>query len=76
MAPLFLRNYFNSGKTAGLLNGCCYIGSTISSYGLGVIAAGGGWNTVFAVLLCSAVFAALVCGIYLAVKPLIAKKEK
>lgn len=76
MAPLFLRNYFNSGKTAGLLNGCCYLGSTISSYGLGVIAARGGWNTVFAVLLGSAVFAALVCGIYLAVKPIITKKTK
>ncbi len=51
MAPLYLRNYMNSGLIAGLLNGFCYLGSTISSYGLGLIADVSGWTAVFIVLL-------------------------
>lgn len=38
MAPMYMRNFFFSGTLAGALNGCCYLGSTISSYGLGKIA--------------------------------------
>ena len=56
--PLFMREKVNSGLFAGILNGFCYLGSALSSYGLGVIADNFGWNGVFWCLLtfCAAVF--------------------
>ena len=45
--PMFMRDKVNSGLFAGLLNGFCYLGSTISAYGLGVIADNWGWTAVF-----------------------------
>ena len=56
--PLFMKGKVNSGLMAGVLNGMCYVGSTISSYGFGAIADLWGWMTVFYILL--AVCAALV----------------
>ncbi len=53
IAPLKLRSKINPGKIAGILNGFCYLGSTISSYGLGYIADKGGWKSVFLVLFIS-----------------------
>ena len=62
--PLFMRGKANAGLFAGILNGFCYVGSTISSYGLGAIADSFGWVWVFWTLLacCGAVF--LVWGLY------------
>ena len=56
--PLFMRGKVNSGLFAGVLNGFCYVGSTISSYGLGAIADGFGWTAVFWTLIgfCALVF--------------------
>lgn len=51
MAPLYMREQLDSGLLAGVLNGCCYVGSTISSYGLGWAADHFGWNGVFLLLL-------------------------
>lgn len=51
MAPLYMRERMDSGLLAGILNGCCYVGSTISSYGLGAAADRFGWNGVFLLLL-------------------------
>lgn len=51
IAPLELRNKVEPGKIAGLLNGFCYLGSTISSYGLGLIADISGWSGVFILIL-------------------------
>lgn len=51
MVPLRLKGRINSGTLAGVLNGFCYVGSTISSYGLGSIADNHGWMAVFYVLL-------------------------
>jgi OPA family glycerol-3-phosphate transporter-like MFS transporter len=42
MAPLYWKDKINSGALAGVLNGFCYLGSTISSYGLGAVADAGG----------------------------------
>lgn len=64
--PLFMKGKVNSGFIAGILNGFCYLGSTISSYGLGLIADLWSWNAVFYVLLgaCIAVVGiALVYGL-------------
>jgi len=51
MVPLQLKSRVNSGKLAGVLNGFCYLGSTISMYGLGLIADNWGWEAGFYVLL-------------------------
>ena len=60
MAPLYMRDRINSGLLAGIINGCCYLGSTVSSYGLGSIADKFGWLGVFILLLCVAVFAVII----------------
>lgn len=51
VAPMLLREKYDSGKMAGILNGSAYVGSTISAYGLGAIADKSGWNGVFLLLL-------------------------
>lgn len=51
MIPLHLKDHFSSGGLAGIINGFCYLGSTLSTYGLGLIADAHGWNAVFYVLL-------------------------
>lgn len=48
---MLLRDKYDSGKMAGILNGSAYVGSTISAYGLGAIADAAGWNGVFVLLL-------------------------
>lgn len=45
--PLFMRGKVNSGLFAGVLNGFCYVGSALSSYGLGAVADNFGWTAVF-----------------------------
>ena len=50
MVPLYWKDKINSGMLAGVLNGFCYLGSTLSSYGLGVIADAKGWEAVFLTL--------------------------
>ena len=67
MIPLSLRDKANSGFVGGILNGCCYVGSTLSSVCMGVLSDKyGGWTAVFVLMLilCSAVFLiGLVCTI-------------
>lgn len=56
MLPLYYKDKANAGLLAGVLNGCCYVGSTLSSYGLGLIADNYGWEVVFYVLVaCAAI---------------------
>lgn len=56
MTPLYMKDKINTGLLAGLLNGFCYLGSTLSSYGLGSVAHAWGWSAVFWLLfgLCAA----------------------
>ena len=56
--PMFMRGRVNSGLYAGVLNGFCYLGSTISSYGLGIIADNWGWIAMFEFLMG---FCAVIC---------------
>lgn len=51
IAPMLLRDKYDSGMLAGILNGCAYVGSTASAYGLGAVADNAGWNGVFILLL-------------------------
>ena len=64
MVPLSMKGDMNSGKIAGILNGFCYLGSTLSSYGLGVIADAFGWGAVFVTLLGVSIFVILIGGAY------------
>ncbi|MBR6681622.1 MAG: MFS transporter [Clostridia bacterium] len=49
--PFSMKATVNPGKMTGVLNGFCYLGSTLSSYTLGAIADRSGWNAVFITLL-------------------------
>ena len=73
--PLFMKGKVNSGAIAGILDGFCYVGSTLSAYGLGLINKMFGWNAVFYVLLGFCVFACVVMAIYLVIKKIITKKN-
>lgn len=68
LVPLTMRDKINSGTLAGLLNGCCYVGSTLSSYGLGAIADAKGWSGVSTALLIVALVSVAVAAVYLVVK--------
>ena len=62
--PLFMKGKVNSGLIAGILNGFCYLGSMISSYGLGAIADAWGWSVVFWVLFAICVLVVAIACIY------------
>ncbi len=66
--PLLMRSRGNSGMFAGILNGFCYLGSALSSYGLGYIADIAGWLGVFWTLLGFMTVVCIVCAIYLITK--------
>ena len=50
MIPLYYRERINSGIAAGVINTFCYVGSTLSSISLGLIADTSGWRPVFIIL--------------------------
>ena len=65
MVPLQLKGKVNSGRLAGILNGFCYLGSTIATYSLGKIAdVLASWSAMFYVLLAIAGVVVLVGIIY------------
>lgn len=57
--PLYYRDRFDPGRMAGIGQGACYIGSTLSTYTLGYVADKGGWYNVF-LMLGVVIFASLV----------------
>lgn len=66
VVPMKMRDAYDSGTLAGILNGCAYVGSTVSAYALGAIADRFGWNGVFTLFLWLAAGAstlALLCGV-------------
>ena len=65
MLPLYYKDKANAGLLAGVLNGCCYVGSTLSSYGLGLIADNYGWEVVFYVLIACAAICCITSCFYL-----------
>ena len=74
--PLFMRDKVNSGLFAGVLNGFCYVGSTISAYGLGLIAENFGWISVFWLIIGCCAFACVVWCIYICVKYILHLRER
>lgn len=65
MGPLYMRDTFNTAKLAGVLNGFCYVGSTISSYALGLLADHKGWNSIFYLFQVCTLIPLLICAIIL-----------
>lgn len=59
--PLYYRDRFDTGSMAGIGQGMCYIGSTLSTYTLGYVADKGGWYNVFLVLGAVIVFSCIMC---------------
>ena len=58
--PLDLRDKISTGFLAGLLDGFCYVGSAVSSFGIGAIADGMGWTAVFWVFVGVSLFAVFI----------------
>ena len=71
--PLFMREKVNPGLFAGVLNGFCYLGSTISSYGLGAIADNFGWTAVFITLIGFTIISIIVWSVYFCLKRFLIK---
>lgn len=59
--PLYYRDRFDTGRMAGIGQGFCYIGSTLSTYTLGYVADRGGWNSVFVMLSAVVSVSAVIC---------------
>ncbi|MBR5519699.1 MAG: MFS transporter [Clostridia bacterium] len=72
MVPLAWRDRMDSGLTAGLLNSFCYVGSTLSSVLLGLLADSRGWSGVFMLLLILTGAAVAIC----TVSTLIVRKHR
>ncbi len=66
--PLFMKGKVNSGLIAGVLNGFCYLGSTLSTYVLGLIADDHGWMAVFWVLLFVCVTVVALAVVYMIIR--------
>ena len=60
MIPLEWGKERNSGFYAALFNGFCYLGSTVSSYGLGALADHYGWNKATLVIEIALILAAIL----------------
>ena len=76
IVPLELRDKINSGLLAGILNGFCYIGSTISGYGLGAIADRFGWSGMFVFYVVLCIMIVVVSIVYLLLQKLNKKAEQ
>ena len=74
--PLQMKGKINSGLIAGIINGCCYIGSTISSYGLGAVADSWGWSTVFWLLFAVSASVVVIAAVYKIILVCHRKQEK
>ncbi len=60
MIPLEWGKERNSGFYAALFNGFCYLGSTVSSYGLGALADHYGWNKATLVIEIALILASIL----------------
>ncbi len=74
MMPMYSRDKLNSGMISGVLNGFCYVGSTLSSYGLGAIADSNGWDSVFTVLLIACAVSVVTAIVFLITNIIIQKR--
>lgn len=75
MAPIYWKDKINSGMFAGIMNGCCYLGSMLSSYFLGYIADKYNFNMVFKILILACFIVMIITIIYLIINIINNKKE-
>ncbi len=66
--PLYYKGELKSGQTAGLINACVYLGSTLSSLCLGGVVDDYGWTAFMWVMLICAVVLAIMSAIGLLIK--------
>lgn len=76
MLPLAMGKKYNAGLMAGLLNGACYVGSTLSQYLIALIAISGGWSAVMNVLLYSCVSVSVFSLILFFIRQVMGNKRK
>ena len=74
MLPLSVGKKYNAGLVGGVLNGACYVGSTLSQYVIAAIATARDWNTVMDMLLYLCVFAVVVAVIVRILRYIIKQK--
>ena len=75
LAPMKLGGKNNVGMLAGVMNGLTYIGSSISSYGLGAFADAKGWLGVIYLFLAVCVLPVFLEAVYLFVKSVVEKSR-
>ena len=68
-----MKGKVNSGRIAGVLNGFCYLGSTLSTYVLSMIADRHGWLTVFWTLFFVCVSVVAIALVYSLIRKLVFK---
>ncbi len=75
MFPLHVGKKYNSGLIAGLLNGACYVGSTLSQYLIALIAIAGDWSAVISVFFYLSVGITAFSVVMLLIRVFLAKKN-
>lgn len=74
-APVYMRSKMDAGLTSGVLDGFCYLGSTLSSYGLGAIAENAGWTNAFVIMLVACLVPVIV-GVTLIIIQSVKKRKR
>lgn len=64
MFPINCPKTLNAGLIAGLIDGFCYVGSAITTYGLGSVSDNLGWDAVVYLLLALCAVMFVICLIY------------
>ena len=75
-APLYMKGSIDSGLMSGLMDGFCYVGSTVSGYGLASATEAWGWNGTFVMLAAFAGVAVILGIVVMAIESRRQKREK
>ena len=76
IAPLYLRDRINTGFLSGILDGCCYVGSALSTIGFAAVKEmSGTWNNLFIILAVICLVPVVVSIVYNVVQKFKTKKQ-
>lgn len=75
MFPMECKGGINAGLVAGLIDGCCYLGSALSSYGFGAIAESLDWRAVMTIIFAALAVAAASCAFCFFIENVIKKRK-
>ncbi len=65
IAPLYLRDKINTGFLAGIIDGCCYVGSALSSISFALVKEiSGTWSNLFIILTVICLIPVIVSAVY------------